>query len=150
MAGLYFSAVCPETSFSTSAKTMLQLTAASNHRVKVREWAVSFIGTSTTAQPIRVELIQGATDAGTSSSVTLRKWNPSDTETLQSSSAYNFTAEPSGTLVSILTEEVHPQSGYTWQAQYATETHIIGGGTLGIRITAAAGSSMSGRFLAEE
>lgn len=150
MAGLLFAAVCPEAAFSTSAKSMLQLTAPTNQRVKVREWSVSFIGVSNTAQPILVEILTGASSAGTATSLTLRKWNPSDTESIQSTAVHTFTVEPSGTLTSITSEEVHPQTGYTWQAPFGGEIHIAGGGRLTMRVTAAAGTSMSGRFLGEE
>ncbi len=150
MAGVLFAAVQPEAAFSTAAKSMLQVTAPTNQRVKVREWSASFIGTSNTAQPILTEILTGASTAGTSSSVTLRKWNPADDETIQSTAVHTCTVEPTGTLVAIQSEEIHPQTGYTWQSPFGGEIHIVGGGRLTLRVTAAAGSSLSSRFLCEE
>lgn len=150
MAGLYFTAVCPEAAFSNVAKSMLQITAPTNQRVKVREWSVSYIGISNTAQPILTQIMTGATSAGTSSSLTPAKWNLSDQETIQTTAANTFTVEPTGTLVAIQSEEVHPQTGYTWQAPFGGEIMVQGGTRLTMRVTAAAGTSLSARFLAEE
>src|SRR4051812_42852825 len=114
MAGLYFSAVTGEVVTGTSQKTILQLVAATNTRVKVREWSFSFIGTSNTAQPIRCQLMS-QTDAGTMTSLTLKKRISADSETLQTTAQHTATAEPT-TGTAFKAEEVHPQTGYTWQA----------------------------------
>ena len=151
MAGLLVNAVCPETAFSTSAKTMLGAAAPAQQRLKVHEWSISFIGTSNTAQPVRVELMTGATSAGTSTAISpLTKDNPGDPETVQSTGFYNCTVEPTGTLAAIKTEEVHPQTGYTWQAPYGKEVGVKGGNYITLRVTAAAGTSCAARLNLEE
>jgi len=52
-----------------TAKTVLQLVAASNHCVKIKSWGVFFDGTSVTAEPVQVRLLR-QTDAGTMSALT--------------------------------------------------------------------------------
>jgi hypothetical protein len=150
MAGLLFNAPCPESAFSTSAKTMLVILAPANQRVKIREWSASFIGTSNAAQPIRVETYANATSLGTGTSIVPIKNNQADTESIQTTGNYNCSVEPTGTPGLDRTEEVHPQTGYTWQAPYGAETLVAGGQRYALRVTAAAGSSGAFRFSCEE
>lgn len=133
MAGIRASVTNGEVATGTSLKTMLQLVAASNHRVKVNEWSVGFAGLSSTQKPVLVELVR-QTSAGTMSSATPEKLNASDDETLQTTAQKTATVEPAGTevLESVL---VHPQAGYTWQAQLGNELLVGGGGRLGLRVT---------------
>ena len=63
MAGILAVAQTGEISTGTSQKTLLQIVAATNHRVLVKEWSISFKGVSNTAAPIEVELLR-QTDAG--------------------------------------------------------------------------------------
>lgn len=152
MAGLNFAAVCPENSFSTSLKTMLVVLAPTNQKVKLKEWAVSFIGTNNAAQPVKVQLytITSGGSLGTGTSVTMQKMNPSDSETVQTTGNCNCSAEPSGTKNVLMEEEVHPQTGYTWQAPFGGEVVLAGGKWLGLCVTAAAGTSCAARLLLEE
>jgi hypothetical protein len=152
MAGLLVGVQCPESAFSTSTKTMLVIKAPTNQRLKVKEWSISFIGTSNTAQPIRVEVYNIATGGslGTGTGAVINKVNPSDQETPQTTGNYACSAEPSGTMNIIFTEEVHPQQGYTWQAPYGNEIGVQGGTWFGIRVTAAAGTSCAVRLIVEE
>ncbi len=148
MAGVYFSAVTGEVVTGTSQKTILQLVAATNVRVKVREWSFSFIGTSNTAQPIRCQLMT-QTDAGTMSSLTLKKKISTDSETLQTTAQHTATSEPT-TGTAFKAEEVHPQTGYTWQAPFGGEEVIVGGARLGFVVTAGATTSVQVRSDCEE
>jgi hypothetical protein len=148
MAGVLFAGNIAPVATGTSAKTLLQLVAAANQRIKVVEWSISFTGTSNTATPIQVDLVRQTT-AGTSSPLTLVKLNESDAETLQSTANQNATAEPT-TGDNDITEEVHPQTGYTWQAPFGREIIIKGGNRLGIRVTAGASVTAACRAMAEE
>lgn len=153
MAGLLVGVQCSESSFSTTTKTMLVIKApGTNQRSKVKEWSISFIGTSNTAQPIRVEVynITSGGSLGTGTSAVINRLNLSDQETPQTTGNYALSVEPTGTKNVIFTEEVHPQQGYTWQAPYGGEVNVQGGTYFGIQVTAAAGTSGALREIVEE
>jgi len=136
MSGVRLRAVTGEIATGTSAKTLLQLVAASNHAVIVDEISISFKGTSNTASPIRVRILRQTT-AGTMSALTLVK-DPDDVdETLQTTGQHTATFEPTAGDV-LLAEEVHPQTGYTWQAPFGRAIKIGGGDRLGIEVLAGA------------
>jgi len=148
MAGIHFHAVTGEIVSGTAAKTILQLVAASNHRVLVHEVSVSFKGTTNTDAPILVQLIRQS-DAGTASALTLVKADESTDETLQSSAQHTATAEPTGSTV-VKAEEVHPQGGYTWVAPYGRAIEVKGGTRLGVVVTAGVSVSVVARMDCEE
>lgn len=148
MAGVSFAAVTPEIATGTSLITLLQIVAAANQRVKVRELSVSFTGVTNTSLPILVKIVRQTT-AGTMSALTPKKWNESDGETLQTTAQSSATSEPTTTDV-IMAEEVHPQGGYTWQAPFGGEITVKGGNRLGISVTAAASVNAVARVVGEE
>src|SRR5437588_10938604 len=123
MADVFFTAQTASIAFTTATKTLAQLVAAAQQRVKVHEWSVSFNGTSNTATPIEVDIVR-QTSAGTMSALTLVKANNSDAETLQTTAQTTATAEPTDSGVIIQTQLVHPQTGYTWQAPFRKERRI--------------------------
>jgi hypothetical protein len=134
MAGMHFKARTDPIATGTGTKTLLQVKAASNVRIKIQEWSISFQGTSNTAAPIQVELLR-QTSAGTmgTSASTLKK-DPDDmTETLQTTIQDTASSEP--TAGDILdTQFVHPQLGYTWQAQFGKEIVVVGGERIAVRV----------------
>jgi hypothetical protein len=139
MAGVGFLAQSSEISTGTSKRTLLQILAATNQRVLVKEIWVDFQGTSNTAAPILVEIaVQSTTPAG-SDTVTPQKLNAGDNETLQLTAAELFdgTDQPTETNV-IFRRLIHPQGGFTWQAPFGGEIPVLGGGRLGIAVTAGA------------
>lgn len=148
MAGVLFGAVTPEIATGTSLITLLQIIAAANQRVKIKELSVSFAGVVNTNQPILVKVVRQTT-GGTMSALTPKKWNESDGETLQTTAQSSATSEPTTTDV-IMSEEVHPQTGYTWQAPFGGEIIIKGGNRLGISVTAANTTSAVARVVGEE
>ena len=148
MAGVKAVAQTGEIATGTSAKTLLQLIAATNQRVKIKEFSVSFKGTSNTAAPIKVALVR-QTDAGTMSALSPVKMNEADDETLQTTAQHTATAEPTGS-TEVMGEEVHPQSGYTWQAPFGGEIVVKGGNRLGLVVTAGADVNAKARFVFEE
>jgi len=148
MAGVLGTAQTAEVATGTSKKTLLQIIAASNHRVKITEFSISFDGTSNTAAPILVQLLR-QTDAGTMSSLTCQKMNEADDETLQTTAQHTATAEPTGT-TEVMGEQVHPQGGYTWQAPFGGEIIVKGGNRLAIAVTAGADVNAKARFVFEE
>jgi hypothetical protein len=150
MAGVGIFAQVLPVAFSTVTKTLVQFVPPANQRIVVNEWDVSFNGTSNTATPIEVDIVR-QTSAGTSSALTIRKRNTSDSETVQSSALQTFTAEPTDGGDVPLSEQVHPQTGYTWQPGYGREVSIPGGGRLGLRlVTPGAGANATARLAGEE
>lgn len=98
-----------------TAKTVLNVIAASNRAVKVTEVGIGFIGASGTAKPVLVELCTSTqAGAGTSSAVTPAPTDPGDATTVQATAAKAYTAEPTA-LTAIRRWRVHPQAGQVIQ-----------------------------------
>jgi hypothetical protein len=148
MAGIGFDIAASEVASTTTAKTILSVKAATNVRVLMKEWGISFQGVSNTADPVLVEI--GIQDgAGTSSAVTPVKHDQNAGETLQSTSFKNYTAEPVTTTV-LQSYYVHPQTGRDWVAPFGGEFIVKGGQYLALRVTAAAGVDVSAYMRCEE
>jgi hypothetical protein len=148
MAGVRFKAVTGQISTGTSAKTLMQIVAASNHALLIDEISISFDGTSNTATPIKVDVLRQTT-AGTMSSLTPVKDPDDSDETLQVTAQHTATAEPTAGDV-LLSEHIHPQQGYTWQAPFGRSIKVGGGDRLGIRVTAGASVNALARVAGEE
>jgi len=118
---------------SGSAKTLVQIAAPSNHRVKVVRWGVFFDGVSVSAEPASIRLLR-QTSSGTMSALTANPLDDSLSETLQTLAQYNATSEPSAGAV-VDTLEVHPQTGYEIIYPLGQEVIVGGGDKLGIECT---------------
>jgi len=136
MAGINVGAITAEVALTAStAKTTVQLVAASNHPIKVYRWGVAFDGVSTTAEPVVVTLMRQST-AGTMSALTAVKLS-NHSETLQTTAQHTATAEPtSGDVLDRV--NVHPQSGFEIIFPLGQEIDVPGGGRIGIVCTAPA------------
>lgn len=120
-----------------TAKTVLQVVAASNHALAIKALDITFDGTSPTAQPVLVELVRQTT-AGTMSSATPIKYPADDSdETTQMTAQHTATVEPTTTDV-VRRYHVHPQLGRPIDFPFGEEIKVGGGDRLGIRITAPA------------
>ena len=149
MAGLRCAIQIAETSLSAAtAKTVMQLVAPANQRLKVARVGVFFNGTSTTAQPVQVRVLR-QTSAGTMSALTPVKLNNSDGETIQSTAQQNASAEPTASDVYDVWE-IHPQSGYDVMYPLGQELVVKGGDRLGIECTAQATVSVRAKMWYEE
>lgn len=138
MSGVGILAVTAQVSTGTSAKTIIQLIAASNHAILITEWSISFEGVSNTAAPIQVILMRQTT-AGSMTGLTLR-FNPDDLdETPEASALHTASSEPSSSDI-LDAQMVHPQTGYTLQFPFGEGIKIGGGDRVGIVVTA--GSSI--------
>jgi hypothetical protein len=120
-------------STGTSAKTILQLVAASNHRAVIEELSISFKGVVATDPPVLVEIVRQTT-AGTMSALTPVKKVSTDDEALQTTAQHTATAEPTTSDV-LKRWEIHPQTGLIWQARPGDEIVIPGGGRVAVRVT---------------
>jgi hypothetical protein len=132
---------------AAASKTVLQLAAPLNQRVKVTGWGVFFDGTSVTAEPVQVRLLRQSS-AGTMSGVTPAGINIF-TETIQSSALFNASVEPvAADVLDVI--EVHPQSGYEVKFPLGCEVIIPGGGRLGIECTSPSVVNVRAKLFFEE
>lgn len=148
MSGVGFKITKSAVATGTSLKTIVQVVAASNHAILIKEISISFAGTSNTATPILVK-ISRQTTAGTMSALTPVKDPDDSDETLQVTAQHTATAEPTAGDV-LMEEYVHPQTGYTWQAPFGQAIKIGGGDRLGVNVTAAADVNCTVRVVGEE
>ena len=143
MAGVRFVASSGEIDTGTAAKTILQLSAAGNHRALVDELSVQFGGVSNTDEPVLVRLVR-QTSAGTGGTAgTVHKANPGDAETVQTQATVGpasaaWTGEPTDAGQLALPEwKIHPQSGLVWQAPLDQPVVVPGSGRIGVVVTSA-------------
>ncbi len=137
MAGLRFSfssgVISPG---SGTTKTLLQLTAPANQKVRVEKLRLSGKNVTASDAPTQVELLW-QTDAGTGglSTLTPVKLYEDDTETIQSSILYGLwaTTEPSAGGI-LLSQLVDPKGHYDFLFPPMRELVIAGGSRLGIRV----------------
>jgi hypothetical protein len=131
MSGVVFRGVTAQISTGTSLKTILQLVAAAQHRVRNVYFSISFEGVTPTDAPIQVRILKQTT-AGTMSSLTLVKDCPADDETLQTTAQHTATVEPTAGDVRY-SQFVHPQGS----ARRIGPFTMQGGEKLGIDVLAA-------------
>lgn len=118
-----------------ATKTMLQVLAPTNRKVKLTAWSISFDGISNVAAPITV-VLEFQTGAGVDGDVlTLKKLNPDDSEIIQTTALSDIdgTTQPSSG-DEVMGRQVHPQGGYDWAAPFGGEILIPGGSRLGIKV----------------
>jgi uncharacterized membrane protein len=132
---------------AATVKTVVQVTAPANHRVKILGWGVFFDGASATAVPVRVRLLK-QTSSGTMTPLTLRQTS-ARVETTQSIATHTATAEPTaGDIVDIIL--VHPQQGYEIKYTPGQEIVLGGGERIGIDCNAPATVNVTAKILFEE
>lgn len=146
MAGLYLTANSgTQGVLAGTAETILQLVAPANQRLKIIGFSLTVAGTSAVDMTVRV-LRQ--TSAGTSgTSVTPSKKEPAAAETIQSTAATNFSAEP--TASSVL-EYKRLQGAFEKIYPFGQELIVAGAGRIGIECTAVAAASVAAEFTYEE
>ena len=134
---------------AATAKTVLQVVAPTNQRLKVKRLKLTFDGTSALAEPVNVRVLRQTTAGGTPSAVAGVKKNPSLPETIQSTAATATGTEPtSGDVIDRFT--VHPQGGYEIIHPDGGEPEIPGAGRLGIECNAPAGVNVTPLIEVEE
>ena len=130
---------------ATTAETILQLTAATNHRIRIKAFSVTLAGTG--AQDLTIRVLR-QTSAGTSgTTVTPVKIDPSASETIQTSAATNFSVEPTaGDVI----QYKRLQGGYEKIFPLGQEIIVPGGGRIGIEVTSGAIATVAAEFWFEE
>jgi len=134
MSGVIFNVVSPEITLTASTtKTMLQVTAAANHRIKILGYTVSFnepVGDATPAQPIILTLgTQTGGSGGTSVTPVKRK----GTETVLTTATHTLTS--AATTTAIEKQYVNSQTGVSVMFPMGQEIEVAGSGIFGIDVT---------------
>jgi hypothetical protein len=130
---------------ANTAETVLQLTAAANHRIRILGLSLTIAGTT----PLDITLrVVRQTSAGTSgTSVTPVKVEPSAAETIQTSAATNFSAEPTATDVLMFKRL---QGSYEMIYPLGQELIVAGGGRIGVEVTCTAIATVAAEVRFEE
>lgn len=121
---------------AATAKTVLQIKAATNQRVLVK--ALRFFGKQAaggTDAVVKVRLTRSTANFGTLSAATPGKNDPSDAETVQTTCGSNASAEPTTPADSGLWYELQPQAGVIEFLPPGMEIKIPGGNALNIEMT---------------
>jgi hypothetical protein len=132
--------------------TLCQLIAPANQRVVIREASISFKGVSNTASPAICDVGYQSTAGTSMGTLTPSKWNSSDSEAIQSTAikAVSGTSTDPTEGNILIQEEIHPQTGYTWQSPFAGEIVCPGGSRIGTRAFPNAAVTVVGRNICEE
>jgi hypothetical protein len=134
---------------TATAKTVVQVIAATNTRVAVRGYSVSFDGVAGDGEPVVVDVMRQTDGGSGSSAATVAKDDPGGSETLQTTGIKGPTSEPSASTI-LRQYNIHPQTGAEWRLAFDEEIIIAGGGRLGLRCTAPAGVNALASFFCEE
>ena len=117
-----------------TAKTVIAVTGATNHRSLIKIIGIFFKGVTVTNEPVTVDLIR-CTNAGTGSAAAPVKVDPDMSETLQIDFVTNLTVEPTG-ITLLKSWSIHPQSGYEMFLPFDSPYPLPGGDFMGIRCKA--------------
>jgi hypothetical protein len=119
----------------TSAKTLVQLIAATGQTIQLIEVGVGFHGTNNTHEPVLVQLVRQSTD-GSMTALTPVKADDGIGNALTTTARHTATVEPTATDV-IRSWTVHPQTGFVYQAHDLAPIIAASGGRIGLKVTAA-------------
>ncbi len=152
MAGLVCSATSGEVALvAATAKTVLQIKAPTNQRVTMKKLVITGKqAAGGTDAPVLVRLTRSTANFGTGTGVTPIKLDPGMGETVQSTSAKNFTVEPTSPTDALMSFEVQPQSGIIEPYGFGAEPKIPGGQSLNIELTSAATPTLTVTAIFEE
>jgi hypothetical protein len=134
MSGVGFTCVTGEVAGITTAKTIIGLAAAANHRVHIKAIKLGFKGTAVANEPVTVEYIR-FTSNGTGTDGTALKRDADASETLEASFKHTYTVEPTGVTV-LESFPLHPQGVWGEYLPIEAPIPVSGGDFWGIRITA--------------
>ncbi|MEW6211350.1 MAG: hypothetical protein AB1631_23495 [Acidobacteriota bacterium] len=126
---------------AATAKTLLQLKAPTNQRLKLLAWGIYFDSTSNSAEPVQVVLERQTTAiGGTPTAITPSKIDDSIGDSVQATAAVYGTSPTEPTSGDLLKRiEVHPQAGYEEQCPFGQEYIVGAGDRIAIKATAPAG-----------
>lgn len=135
---------------AATAKTVLQIKAATNVRLKIKTIRFFGKGIVVTDQPIYWRLTRSSANFGTGTSATPGKTNTSNGETIQCTAFSNFTVEPTSPTHGGIEGDFHPQNGYAEQYQFDVPFEVAGGNAVNFELTAAQAQTVNIAVLFEE
>lgn len=121
---------------ASTAKTVLQIKAATNQRVLIK--GLKLFGKQAaggTDAVVKVRMTRSTASFGTGTAATPGKNDPNDGETIQTTCAGNFTVEPTSPTDSGLWWELQPQSGIEEFIPPGMEIKIPGGQSVNFEMT---------------
>jgi hypothetical protein len=130
---------------AATAETVLQLTAAANHRIRILGLSVTVAGT--TPLDLTVRVLRQSTAGTSGTSVTPVKVEPAAAETIQTAAATNFSAEPTAGDVLMFKRL---QGSYEIIFPLGQEIIVAGGARIGIEVTCTAIATVAAEFRFEE
>lgn len=138
--------------WASTAKTAFTVTAPANQRVVLKGIKGFGQGVSNTDAPLQVEVMTYVSiSGGTAGTIVTSKKQNELSETIQSTIAGNYSAEPTYTTpVTVQTLTVHPQLGLAIFWPLGDEIVIKGGTGAAIRITSPNGDKMAFSIELEE
>jgi len=132
------------------AKTVLQILAPTNQRVRILAFGIFFDGSVPNAEPVVVKLVRQTTAGSGMATVTMVKTGPvAGSETLQTQGFHTATSEPTTTdILDIF--EIHPQAGVEKLFPLGREIVIAGGTRLGLVVTSPSALNCIPKIFGEE
>ncbi len=130
---------------ANTPETVLQLTAAANHRIRIKGFSVTVAGTA--AVDLIVRIVRQTTAGTSGTTVTPIKLEPGAAETIQTTAATNFSAEPTSTDV---LGYMRLQGSYKEIFPLGNEPIIAGGGRIGIECTCTSAATVAAELRFEE
>ena len=134
MSGIIANAVTAKLSLTASTrKTMLQITAASNHRVKILGWSIFFdeeIGDATPSIPLLVSIGKQSGGTGTANTPVKRVIA---SESLQTTAKDDFSAAATTTIME--SKIINAQTGYEVMFPMGQEVILAGAELFGVDVT---------------
>lgn len=139
MAGVFASFSTGEVACTTTtAKTILQLVAPTNQRVRLKSLSLTFDGTSTTAEPVAIRVLRQTSAIGGSPTTVTGVRTCAGSETVQTTAAQSAGGtEPTASDV-LFRFNIHPQGGIVYPVPLDLGIEIPGGTRLGVEVTAPA------------
>lgn len=126
---------------AATAKTVLQIKAPANQRVVVKGLRIFGKQAAGGSDPVvKVRMTRSTANFGTGTSATPGKNDPSDSETIQSTAASNFTVEPTSPTDSGLWWEFQPQLGIEEFLPLDMVIKIPGGQSVNFEMTTPSGT----------
>lgn len=135
---------------AATAKTVMQVTAATNTRVRINRIEVTVYGAAAGTVNSLVEVNRITNDSTGSSAATVTKRNETDSETLQTTGKYGATGEPGTSTVLDTSYCNSVQGSTTFLYSESNPMYVKGGSYLGVRVTCAATASCTIRIEGEE
>lgn len=123
---------------AATAKSVLELGAASTDRLRIVEWWVDFDGVTASAVPVKVEAGRFSAGVTTATTFTSGEWETTDGSP-SATAKHTTTTEGAGTIdAAAVIKRIPPTSGFHYVAPLGRELFVPASGFWRLRLTAAA------------